>query len=512
MQVIHLADIVIPPQVLGYVTEPMAQLYRIIPVSFRDGTLTIAVCDPQNITVQDELRTFLGYEIRAVVATERDIADGLERYYSTSSESVESLVADMEADKELAAWAEKINKEGPIELDNFEAAADSAPVRKLLNMVLLLAIKDQACDLHFEPFEDEFRIRIKADGVLYEMVPPPRHLAFAITTRIKVMAKLDIAERRVPQDGRIELTIGGHPVDLRVSVLPTMFGESVVMRVLDRSVVSLDLNKVGMDQPTLSLLPHRHAQTERDHPGHRSDGVGQDDHALLGPERDERHQGKADHHRRPGRVRHRRHHPGRDRRLDRQHLRQLPAVDLAARPRPDSGRRDSRHRDGRDRGAGLADRAHRLQHAAHQRRPQHDHPLAQHGHSGVLDHRHGRGHPGPAAGPPHLLQLPRGHGPQHRNTGRSGTDQADIVGKTFYRGRGCDVCNNTGYKGRVGLFELMIMNDDLRDMVMRNASRDELRDAARGFGMVTLRDAGMNAVYRGLTTADEVIRETILEA
>ena len=125
-------------------------------------------------------------------------------------------------------------------------------------MVLLLAIKDHASDLHFEPFEDEFRIRIKADGVLYEMVPPPRHLAFAITTRIKVMANLDIAERRLPQDGRIELTVGGHPVDLRVSVLPTMFGESVVMRVLDRSVVSLDLAKVGMDAPTLEELPRGH--------------------------------------------------------------------------------------------------------------------------------------------------------------------------------------------------------------------------------------------------------------
>ena len=126
-------------------------------------------------------------------------------------------------------------------------------MRKLLNMVLLLAIKDHASDLHFEPFEDEFKIRIKADGVLYEMVPPPRHLAFAITTRIKVMANLDIAERRLPQDGRIELSVGGHPVDLRVSVLPTMFGESVVMRVLDRSVVSLDLNNIGLDANTLAL-------------------------------------------------------------------------------------------------------------------------------------------------------------------------------------------------------------------------------------------------------------------
>ena len=140
-----------------------------------------------------------------------------------------------------------LGTDGPINLSDVTELVDSAPVRKLLNMVLLLAIKDHASDIHFEPFEDEFRIRIKADGVLFEMVPPPRHLAFAITTRIKVMANLDISERRLPQDGRIELMVGGHPVDLRVSVLPTMFGESVVCRVLDRSVVSLDLNNVGMD-------------------------------------------------------------------------------------------------------------------------------------------------------------------------------------------------------------------------------------------------------------------------
>ena len=120
-----------------------------------------------------------------------------------------------------------------------------------------MAIKDHASDIHFEPFEDEFRVRIKADGVLYELVPPPRHLAFAITTRIKVMANLDIAERRVPQDGRIELTVGGHPVDLRVSVLPTMFGESVVMRVLDRSVVSLDLQQGGHGRSRLSSTSAR---------------------------------------------------------------------------------------------------------------------------------------------------------------------------------------------------------------------------------------------------------------
>ena len=168
----------------------------------------------------------------------------LERYYGENTESVESIVESLEADERARRRRRRAGvSEGPIDLTSVEALADSAPVRKLLNMVLLMAIKDHASDLHFEPFEDEFRIRIKADGVLYEMVPPPRHLAFAITTRIKVMANLDIAERRMPQDGRIELTVGGHPVDLRVSVLPTMFGESVVMRVLDRSVVNLSLEK-----------------------------------------------------------------------------------------------------------------------------------------------------------------------------------------------------------------------------------------------------------------------------
>src|SRR5206468_655613 len=129
---------------------------------------------------------------------------------------------------------------------------DAAPVRKLLNMVLLLAIKDKASDVHFEPFEDEFKMRYRVDGVLYEMVPPPRHLSMAIATRIKVMSNLDIAERRLPQDGRIELNVGGNPVDMRVSVLPTMFGESVVIRILDRTVVQLDLDKIGMEQAILA--------------------------------------------------------------------------------------------------------------------------------------------------------------------------------------------------------------------------------------------------------------------
>jgi type IV pilus assembly protein PilB len=512
MQVVHLADIVIPPNVLNLVTETMAQMYRIVPIAFRDDTLTIALCDPQNLSIQDELRTFLGYEIRAVVATERDVLKALDRYYAASGESVESLVHDLDSDEELAAAAEAASRDGPIDLTSVEALADSAPVRKLLNMVLLIAIRDHASDLHFEPFEDEFRIRIKADGVLYEMVPPPRHLAFAITTRIKVMANLDIAERRMPQDGRIELTVGGHPVDLRISVLPTMFGESVVMRVLDRSVVALDLAKVGMDPPTLksfrdimrkpngiilvtgptgsgktttlySALSELNSIqdkliTTEDPIEYDIDGIVQVPidagigntfaqclRAILRQDPDKILVGE---------------------------IRDLETAEIAVQASltghtvfstlhtNDAPSTVTRLRD-----MGIAPF------------------LITATVEGVLAQRLVRRI---------CTQCREPTAPSQDVLQDLELTAADLEGKTYYRGRGCDACNNTGYKGRVGLFELMMINDDLRDMIMRSASTDELRDAARSYGMITLRDAGMSAAAEGRTTLDEVVRETILEA
>ena len=229
----------------------MAEMYRVVPLMLENNQLTIATADPQKIQIADELRVFLGYEIHVVVATDAEIDKAIETFYSGEVDTVESIVEEMEEDKDLAEASKGLLDDGPIDLTSAEAMADSAPVRKLLNLVLLMAIKENASDIHLEPFESEFKIRMKADGVLQEMVPPPKHLSFAITTRIKVMANLDIAERRMPQDGRIELSVSGHPVDLRVSVLPTLFGESVVMRVLDRGVVSLDLDKLGMDDDIL---------------------------------------------------------------------------------------------------------------------------------------------------------------------------------------------------------------------------------------------------------------------
>src|SRR5207244_643833 len=186
-------------------------------------------------------------EVTAQLSTAKATPDATVRCYAGKEESIIDIINQLENDPDLGGR----RSESSIDLESLMEIQDAAPVRKLINMVFLLAIRDHASDIHFEPFEDEYKMRYRCDGTLYEMVPPPRHLAMAISSRIKVMSNLDIAERRLPQDGRIELNVGGNPVDMRVSILPTMFGESCVIRVLDRTVVSLDLNKVGMDPDML---------------------------------------------------------------------------------------------------------------------------------------------------------------------------------------------------------------------------------------------------------------------
>ena len=254
MPVINLEETNIQPNVLELVPQTMAEIYRIMPVSLKNNVLTVAMADPQNVGALDDLRNFLGHEIRGAVSSGPEVEAAIIRYYADRAESIEDVIEQLSNEED----AEK--RVRGYDLASDDEMSDSQPIKKLLNMVMLLAIRDQASDIHFEPFEDEFKIRVKADGVLYEMVPPPRHLANAIVSRIKVMSNLDIAERRLPQDGRIELNVGGNCVDLRVSVLPTLFGESVVMRVLDRTVVALDLNKIGMDAALLAkfrVILHR---------------------------------------------------------------------------------------------------------------------------------------------------------------------------------------------------------------------------------------------------------------
>ena len=509
LQVISLAEFELPPVTRDQISETMAQLYRVIPIRREDDVLFIATCDPQNLSVQDELRTFLGLDIRVLVATEREVTKALEKYYNAGGDTVERIIDELEDDEELKKMAAAMQKGEVHDITSAEALADSAPVRKLLNMILLLAIKDHASDIHFEPFEDEFRVRIKADGVLYEMVPPPRHLAFAITTRIKVMANLDIAERRLPQDGRIELSVGGHPVDLRVSVLPTMFGESTVMRVLDRSVVSLDLQKVGMDPPTLKAF--------RD-VIHKPNGIV----LVTGPTGSGKTTTLYSALSELNTIEDKLITTEDPVEYDIDGIVQIPidhdiGVTFAACLRAILRQDPDRILVGEIRDLETAEIAVQASLTGHL----------------VFSTLHTNDAPSSVTrlkdmGVPTFLitatveailaqRLVRRICAQCREE----TEPSEqllldlqmsperLQGKKFYRGRGCDVCNNTGYKGRVGLFELLIMNDDLRDLIMGNASIDQLRDAARGFGMVSLRDAGEKFMFDGTTTAEEVVRETV---
>ncbi|MFP6575317.1 MAG: ATPase, T2SS/T4P/T4SS family [Pirellulaceae bacterium] len=512
LQVIELGDVKISQEILEILTETMAQLYRVIPVHLENERITLATSEPQNITVQDELRTFLGLDVQLVVATDREITQRLEQHYDADRDSIEKIVQDLEEDLDLKHQAELLAGEGPVDLTGAEALADSAPVRKLLNMVLLLAIKDHASDIHFEPFEDEFRIRIKADGVLYEMVPPPRHLAFAITTRIKVMSNLDIAERRMPQDGRIELTVGGHPIDLRVSVLPTMFGESVVLRILDRSVVSLDLNKVGMDAATMALFREiiykpngivlvtgptgsgktttlysalSELNTIEDKLITTEDPVEYDiDGIIQIPVDPEIGVTFAS--------------------CLRSILRQDPDKILVGEIRDLET-------------AQIAVQASLTGHLVFSTLHTNDAPssITRLKDMGV---------------PPFLVtatveailaqrlvrricsQCREEIEPTEELLFQLDLTKEELGERPMFRGRGCDTCNNTGYKGRVGIFELMIMNDELREMVMRNSSNDDLRKAAKANGMLPLREGGYQFIFDGLTSPEEVIRETVVES
>src|SRR5690606_1388555 len=228
------------------------ETYRVCPVGSEAGVLVVALADPMNPTVLDDLRFMLNLEIRGAVSTKEAVDRAIERYYGAMED--DSLAKAMEEAGFDPDAMEVVDDSGK-KTDDLETMSASTPVVKLVNLILLQAIKDRAADIHLEPFESTFKVRQRIDGVLYDIKPPPPpHLARAVASRIKVMSGLDIAETRMPQDGRIELNVGGRPVDIRVSTLPVVYGEAVVMRILDRSNVDLDLNNLGIRPKDLEVL------------------------------------------------------------------------------------------------------------------------------------------------------------------------------------------------------------------------------------------------------------------
>jgi type IV pilus assembly protein PilB len=503
LKIINLEEVKPAPEALQIVPETMATVYKVLPLTLRDNVLTVVMSDPSGLAALDDLRNFLGVkDVQAVIAPQRAIDEVTTKAYAGKEESIFDLIHQLEQDKDLGS---RVGGRGEtsIDLESLMEIQDAAPVRKLLNMVMLLAIKDRASDIHFEPFEDEYKMRYRCDGMLMELVPPPRHLGPEIADRIKVMANLDTAERRLPQHGRIELNVGGNPVPLRVSVLPTMFGESVFIRVIDRTVVHLDLNRIGLDLDLLAKfrqLIHKpngiilvtgpigsgktttlysalnelneitdKIVTAEDPVEYDIDGIvhckihdlsfanalrsilGQDpDIIVVGAIRD--------------------------------HETAQIAVQAAL-----SGRLVLSTLDANDapssitrlRGMGLEPSLITATVKA---------ILAQRLVRKICEDCRTEFQPSPEM----LMKL-------HLRP-------ADVAGKSFYYGRGCQRCNNTGHRERCGVFELLVMNDELRDMISSGASTDRLRTACWGQGMTTLREAGLKALFSGVTTIEEVGR------
>ena len=241
--VVNLPAIDIPVDIIHRIPASVARMYNVVPVSMTDTSVELAVCRIIDPMVMDELMFVLTCDISFVMAREDDIRACINQFYGDESDQVNDMLSALEGEFEGAG---DMGLGDDSNDDDIEAVAGSTPVVRFVNLVLYQAVNDRASDIHFEPFEKEFRIRYRVDGALYEMAPPPRRLALPLISRIKVMSNLNIAERRLPQDGRIQLTIGGKQIDFRVSTLPTRFGESVVLRVLDQSNVALSVENLGM--------------------------------------------------------------------------------------------------------------------------------------------------------------------------------------------------------------------------------------------------------------------------
>ncbi len=511
MEVVNLDEIELSEDVINRISPAIAQAYQVFPVRFEDGVLTVALRDPSEVKTLDDLRFLLDCEVDGVVGGEESITAMIDKYYAQDTESVENVLQELQDEFDEGDGFAGTTSES-IDLESLEEMAHTAPVRRLLNLVLLQAIQDRASDIHFEPFEDEFKIRYRVDGVLYEMVPPPRHLHLPLSTRIKAMSGLDIAERRLPQDGRLDLNISGNPVDLRISTLPTMFGESVVCRVLDRRQVALDLDKIGLRSDDMSkaeqLIKKPHGivlctgptgcgktttlysilrelndegvkiLTAEDPVEYELEGI------MQMPIKEELGVTFAN--------------------SLRQFLRQDPDIILVG---------EIRDLDTAQIAVQAALTGHLVFSTSHTNDAATsltrlldlglEAYLLNASLEGVIAQRLVRRI---------CPDCKEEYTPGQESLLSLGLDAEDVKGKQFYRGRGCQLCNNIGYRGRMGIFEILNINDEMRDLMTAGASTGEIRMCARKHGARALRQSGLLAVYDGNTTVEEVARATIMEA
>ena len=514
MEVVDLDDTDVPPDVIEMVPKTFAATYRVCPVSFEGGVLVVALADAMNPTVLDDLRFMLNVQIRGAISSPAAIDRAMEKYYpGGTEEAVGDFSAAMAAAGFTAEDMELI--EGGKNLANLEdeaQLAESSPVKKLVNLILLQAIRDRAADIHLEPFEKVFKVRQRIDGVLYEIKPPPPpHLANAIASRIKVMSGLDIAERRMPQDGRIELNVGGKPVDIRVSTLPVVNGEAVVMRILDRSNVNLDLDNLGIRPKDLEVIKalinkpngvvlvtgptgsgktttlysalnsintiDRKIITTEDPVEYDLAGIIQ---VPINPEVELTYANAL-----------------------RAMLRQDPDVIFVGEIRDLET-------------ASIAVEAALTGHLVLSTLHTNDAPavvtrlvdlgvepfLLSAVLEGVIAQRLIR---------KICAECKTQYTPDAGELMELGLRPEAVQGRNFFYGEGCKVCNNTGYKGRQAIFEMLLGTQSLKQMIAEKAKLSDLRRQARKDGMRILRESGIIAIYEGTTTIEEIVKETVFQ-
>jgi type IV pilus assembly protein PilB len=509
---INLAEVEVDETILKVIPPDVCRKYTILPVSKAGAKLTIAMVDPTNVFAMDDIKFMTGYNVEPVVASESSLRTAIDDYYgSTHSIELKKVMEDLAESDD--ADLEVLEEEEDLDLAALEQQSEEAPVVRLVNIILTDAIKRGASDIHIEPYEKEYRVRYRIDGLLYEMMRPPIKLKEAITSRIKIMAKLDIAEKRLPQDGRIKiktrLANRIKDLDFRVSVLPTIFGEKIVMRLLDKDALMLDMTKLGFETDPLRRFeqaifrpygmvlvtgptgsgktntlysalsrintPEVNIMTAEDPVEFNLQGINQ----VQTKEQIGLNFAAA----------------------LRSFLRQDPNIVLVGEIRDFET-------------AEVAIKAAMTGHLVLSTLHTNDAPSS-------INRMMNMGiEPFLVASSVHLvvaqrlvrticLQCKEPADIQPQALVNVGFSKAELKSMKLFRGRGCERCSGTGYKGRVGLFEVMEVDDEVRELILSGGSAYELRQKALQNGMVSLRLSGLQKIRDGITTIEEVMRETV---
>jgi type IV pilus assembly protein PilB len=495
----------IPPEVIRLIPPGIVQKHLVIPIGKAGTTLTMAMADPTNVFAVDDIKFMTGLKVEAMVATESAVRRAIDRFYD-SSETLQNVMASIE-DAGMEVIEEQ--QDGNLNISDLRQAVEEAPVVKLVNLILAEAIKKGASDIHTEPYEKTFRVRFRIDGVLYEVMTPPLSLKNAMISRLKIMAELDISERRLPQDGRMKIKYKGREVDFRVSTLPTLFGEKVVMRLLDKSNLKLDMSKLGFAPKALADFeaairapygmilvtgPTGSGKTTTLYSA--LDRLNQPEANIMTAEDPVEFNIKG-----INQVQIRENIGLNFATALRSFLRQDPDVIMVGEIRDFET-------------AEIAVKAALTGHLVLSTLHTNDAPSA-------ITRLLNMGiEPFLVASSVILILAQRllrricVHCKAHLvvptdalvDVGLTPEEAASI---TCYKGNGCEVCSGTGYKGRIAIYEVMTLSPDLRDMVLRGGSALELQRGAIQNGMRTLRMSGLEKLKEGITTIEEVIRVTL---